>query len=1361
MSATTSSEYVKLLDNPTLSVLPNDFLRSNDISIKQLINHLPELSIKFNDDKDAITVALLATWSAIIYRLCGDDDILLYLDLDESEFQGLLRFTIQPEWSFEKLCSEISSKLENLKQSGMNKFTAFDEISVLLQKENELETAPQLFRIGFSTNNESPRLNTFAHSPMDICLNFDLANDFMEVSFNSLLFKTERIVILSEQIFNFITNVEPSTLISHLSLITVSSSSAIPNPKANLGWTDFRGAIHDIFQENAAKHPTKPLVIETPASKDGESRIFTYQDINRASNIVSHKLISDGISKGDVVMIYSSRGVDLMISVFAVLKAGATFSVIDPAYPPERQTVYLQVAKPRGLIVIKSAGILDDFVENYITENLDLKTRVDQLAILSQFNVTSSHDSLLPFFSQKDTPTGVVVGPDSNPTLSFTSGSEGLPKGVLGRHFSLAYYFDWMSQKFNLSENDKFTMLSGIAHDPIQRDMFTPVFLGAQLLVPTADDIGTPGRLAEWMSIYGATVTHLTPAMGQLLAAGAVSKIPSLHHAFFVGDILTKRDCLRLQSLAENVAIVNMYGTTETQRAVSFFEIPSRNNGGDVFLEKAKNVMPAGHGMFNVQLLVVNRHDRTQLCGVGEIGEIYVRAGGLAEGYRGLPELNKEKFINNWFVEKDHWKSIDIKAENWLGVRDRMYRTGDLGRYMTDGNTECCGRADDQVKIRGFRIELGEIDTNISQFPIVRENITLVRKNHSGEPTLVTFLVPRFDQPEELLQYHTPLKDETITDLTVKGLVEYYKLEKSLKEYLKKKLASYSIPSLVVVLPNLPLNPNGKVDKPKLQFPTPKQLQIVSENVSSEINEGEFTDDELKILKLWISILPSKPVDVSPADTFFDLGGHSILATKMIFQLRKDFGVDIPLGTIFKHPSISAFSSAVFSSSSTPMETTTVDYSADAKQIANKLLADSYAAPSGFKKNDKINAFVTGVTGFLGSYILRDLLLRTEVDITVYAHVRASDETSAYERLEKAGVTYGIWDDSFKSRIKIVLGDLSVAQFGLSDESWNKLGSEIDTIIHNGALVHWVYPYAKLRDANVIASANVLNLCSIGKAKYFNFVSSTSTVDTDFFFEKKDAILESDDLQGSATGLTGGYGQSKWAAEYIIREAGKRGLKGQVIRPGYVSGASWNGSSNTDDFLLRFLKGCVQLKYIPDIANDVNMVPVDHVARVCTSAAIHSLAEFSVANVTAHPRIAFNNYLNQLSKFGYNVTVEDYDSWKTHLEDSVVVKGEDNALYPLLAMCLDGLPKNTLAPALDDTNAKRILKTNSEWTGNDISSFSQGATEEQIAIYIAFLNDVGFIPPAPKSELLPKVELTKAQIALVASGAGARGSSAK
>jgi L-aminoadipate-semialdehyde dehydrogenase len=156
----------------------------------------------------------------------------------------------------------------------------------------------------------------------------------------------------------------------------------------------------------------------------------------------------------------------------------------------------------------------------------------------------------------------VVIGPDSNPTLSFTSGSEGRPKGVLGRHYSLAYYFRWMAERFNLSAKSRYTLLSGIAHDPVQRDIFTPLYLGAQLLVPSKEDIQHE-KLAEWMNKYKPTVTHLTPAMAQVLVGGATATFDSLDRAFLVGDVLTTRDCRRLRDLAENVKIVNMYGTTE------------------------------------------------------------------------------------------------------------------------------------------------------------------------------------------------------------------------------------------------------------------------------------------------------------------------------------------------------------------------------------------------------------------------------------------------------------------------------------------------------------------------------------------------------------------------------------------------------------------------------------------------------------------------------------------------------------------------------------------------------------------------------------------------------------------------------
>jgi len=176
--------------------------------------------------------------------------------------------------------------------------------------------------------------------------------------------------------------------------------------------------------------------------------------------------------------------------------------------------------------------------------------------------------------------------------------------------------------------------------------------------------------------------------MGQLLSTEATRRIPSLRNAFFVGDILTKRDCLRLQSLASNVRIINMYGTTETQRAVSYFQIPPLSSD-PVFLNGQKDVIPAGRGMQDVQLLVINRVNRNSLCGIGEIGELYVRAAGLAEGYLSLPDLTNEKFVSNWLGQPDlNPPNLDdhLWSQFYFGPRDRLYRTGDLGRYLPTGD---------------------------------------------------------------------------------------------------------------------------------------------------------------------------------------------------------------------------------------------------------------------------------------------------------------------------------------------------------------------------------------------------------------------------------------------------------------------------------------------------------------------------------------------------------------------------------------------------------------------------------------------------------------------------------------------------
>ncbi|CAD0038605.1 unnamed protein product [Aureobasidium pullulans] len=1069
-----------------------------------------------------------------------------------------------------------------------------------------------------------------------------------------------------------------------------------PNPTSDLNWSDYRGAIHQIFAANAAKHPERTFV-----------------------------------------MVYAHRGVDLVVAVMGVLKAGATFSVIDPLYPADRQIIYLDVARPRALVVIEKAsqeaGKLSDTVREYIQDNLRLRTEVPGLQLQDDGSViggkVDGRDCLESQQQSRAELPNVVVGPDSTPTLSFTSGSEGRPKGVKGRHFSLAYYFPWMQERFGLSEKDHFSMLSGIAHDPIQRDIFTPLFLGARLI---------------WASDNEISVTHLTPAMGQILLGSLEPKVNSLHSAFFVGDILLKRDCRRLQDLAPNVRIKNMYGTTETQRAVSFYEIPSKSEDAS-YLDKMGDVIPAGKGMLDVQLLVVDRANRDRICEVGEIGEIYVRAGGLAEGYLGpeLKELTNSKFVQNWFVDNEKWVKEDQekaskagKDEPWRefykGPRDRLYRSGDLGRYTADGNVECTGRADDQVKIRGFRIELGEIDTHLSQHPLIRENVTLVKRDHEEEQILVSYYVPDFSKWSAWKQEKGEAETNVADDLSIPERLKMFNtLTNDVREHLKKKLASYAVPTLFIPMVRLPLTPNGKVDKRALPFPEKSELLAASS--SQPIPDAATRSETEKALaEIWALYLRSYAADSIPSNVpFFDLGGNSIAAVQIPSQIRKKWpDVNVPVSAISKNPTLSQLAGDIDRSlnpvglrlDAQAPETDDQEefYSNTLPELVKEIPAKIQSASRESAKQQTV--FLTGATGFLGSYILRDLLSSGN---KVIAHVRAKSTEDASKRVKATCQAYGIWSDSWAFNLECVTGDLQEQPLlGMQQDVYDRVANDADVVIHNGAIVHWLKPFSSLKSANVLSTISAIKLCATGKTKKMAFVSSTSALDSDHYVELSKNLIasgaagvsESDDMEGSRQGLTTGYGQGKWVSERLMEEAGRRGLVGSIVRAGY---------------------GCVQVGARPDITNTINMVPVDHVARLVIATALNQpIAPMVVCHVTGHPRLTFNQYLAALEAFGYEAPKSFVEQGK-----------EEHALLGLYHMVTGDLPGSTKAPELDDRNSAAALKADAARSGQDFSAGS-AVTEDIVGQYLSFLIARGFMPKPTKkgNKTLPESKITQEQI---------------
>ena len=1366
-----------------------------------------ELSSRFEeprgmDEQPRACHLLLAALVVLIHRYTGDTDMVVASNHPNSGEALLLRIKIEPGDAF----WQVAKHVQAVEAEAIRHLVPYDEIAKCLESDRLAQEGPavpgtsqSLFRVRFfdettsmerfmQQTNATTDLSMFVTGP-EASVNAEAgpaqsrapkhlhsafrapthAEVAVHISYNAILFSGRRIEGILHQFEQLINSAakNPMAPVGQIHIRAQAEADILPDPRKDLDWCGYRGPITSYLERHAKSFPDRRCLVESVSTDDmmppaSRVRTVTFGELDRTSNVVAHHLLQSGVQRGEVVTVYAHRGVDLVVAVLGVLKAGATFSVIDPSYPPSRQNIYLQVARPRALVVLRKAGTNHEQVRRCIQEELELRTEIPALELRSDGALlggsTDKGDVLDKVQVLASEPTGIVLGPDSIATLSFTSGSTGIPKGVQGRHYSLTHFFPWMGERFGLSEKDRFTMLSGIAHDPIQRDIFTPIFFGAELHIPTAEDIGTPGRLAAWMATSKATVTHLTPAMGQLLSAQATTPIDTLRNAFFVGDILTKRDCTRLQALAQNVRIINMYGTTETQRAVSYFAIPPASQE-PAFLQRQKDIMPAGQGMIDVQLLVVNRNARQETCAVGEIGEIYVRSGGLSEGYLGQPDVTAEKFLNNWLatgLEIPDTLRGTPEGQFWKGPRDRMYRTGDLGRYLPDGTVECTGRADDQIKIRGFRIELGEIDTHLSRHPSVRENVTLVRRDKDEEKVLVSYFVPTDDSTPEEREDDISLPAGPSGDL-LRRIRQYNRLIKDIRDSLKLKLPSYSVPTLFVPLARMPLNPNGKVDKPALPFPDTVLAQRMAQVSNAQAETRELSATERAIAEVWKQLLPGL-ADPAPLDeSFFDLGGHSILATRLVFQLRHKLGVHVPLGLVFDAPTIAQLAAATEKISSggtdflvaapdTAKENALsgdLDYAKDAQVLESELPASFMrATPAGEPRV----VLLTGATGFLGAYVLADLLdKRRNLVQKVYVHVRANDAGSAQRRLRDALAGRGLWREAWEQegRVQAVVGDLSKPHLGLNDADWAHLAKEVHVIVHNGALVHWVYPYSKLRAANVLSTMAVMRLANEGRPKSVAFVSSTSALDTEYYIRFSDTsaqgVLESDSLDGSASDLKSGYGQSKWVAERLLMAAASRGLAAVIIRPGYVVGDSKTAVTNTDDFLFRLIKGSAQLGLIPDMNNTINMVPVDHVARVTSLAGLAAIqwpenhqTHAAVFHVTSHPTIRYNEFLGALIEYGWNVRPVEYLEWRTALENHVLASAaagntgldaDSNALFPLLHFVLDDLPTSTKSPELNDANTTKLLTEAHEL------DVVRGVDVPLVGLYLSWLVAVGFLPP--------------------------------
>jgi amino acid adenylation domain-containing protein len=574
---------------------------------------------------------------------------------------------------------------------------------------------------------------------------------------------------------------------------------------------------------------------------------WTYAELDAATARIARKLVEGGVRPGDTVAVWAHRSAAMVRALVGALRAGAAFVALDPAYPPARLAEYVRIAAPRGFLRIGAAGPVPPEVEEALAATVAVTVELGARSGASAD--TADGLAALPPEAPE-----VEIGPDSLAYLSFTSGTTGTPKAVMGRHGSLTHFTPWLAERFALTADDRYSLLSGLAHDPLHRDVFTPLQLGAAIVSPDPAEVGTPGYLGRWMAEAGVTVAHLTPAMGQLLAElddeeDAAGSLPALRRAFFVGDVLMRGDVARLHRLAPGITVVNYYGSTETQRAVSHHVVDPAA-GPD-----ARPIVPLGRGIPDVQLLV--RTGTGALAGIGELGEVWLRSPHVALGYLGDAELSAARFV----------------ASPWTGdAADLLYRTGDLGRYLPDGEVEPAGRADQQVKVRGFRIELGEVEAALARHPAVREAIVLAR-GEGDDKRLVAWLTSTGERPAA----------------------------RELREHLRGVLPDFMVPSAFTWLDALPLTPNGKVDRRALPDPAAP--------AAAAVPTPPRTPTEEVIAEIWAEVLGIETVGVE--DDFFLLGGHSLRATQVLARIARVLEMEIPLRVFFETPTVAGLAAYV------------------------------------------------------------------------------------------------------------------------------------------------------------------------------------------------------------------------------------------------------------------------------------------------------------------------------------------------------------------------------------------------------------------------------------------------------------------
>lgn len=642
------------------------------------------------------------------------------------------------------------------------------------------------------------------------------------------------------------------------------------------------------------------------------------------------------------------------------------------------------------------------------------------------------------------------------------------------------------------------------------------------------------------------------------------------------------------------------------------------------------------------------------------------------------------------------------RIANEIAAADRLAAGADIGAVLSELRGELRGVDPEELRVLAERLGYQAILT-WSGSPDGSFDCVLVPADGPDFPVLSDLYRPGAQEKAPLASYANAPMKASAADLPTA----------SLRAHLAKTLPDYMIPAAFVRLDALPVNANGKLDRAAL--PAPRRT-----STSSGRAPGNAMEETLCELFSQVLGVPQVGVD----DNFFEFG-NSILAVRLVSQIKQRIGVDLPVHEVFDRPTAAALADLLISPDSGE------EYAAEVDLVEEAFL-DPAISTAGSEPMDRDlvraprTVLLTGATGFVGSFVLRELLDST--DARIYCLVRASEDTEAAHRVLDSLRGYGLAEGVDAGRITAIAGDLEKPLCGLSEPQFDMLAEQVDLIFHNGARVNLVDAYSRLRAANVGGTREVLRLAASKRVKPMHYVSATSAL---IGTANNPEPLVEDRRVDPDLMPAEGYARTKWVAEEMLRIARVRGVPSAVYRPAQIGGHTATGAVGGNDGLWHYIRACVEVGAVPHAGagwTEVNVVPVDYVAKAYVRLALRPESIGGEFNLTNPATVRIHTIIDRIRAAGHRVESVPYEDWMRRLQRHADALADDRnssvrATLVLVSSAVDSLQLDDYG--YDRTNTERGLAE----SGIDCPEIDPALLDR----YIGYLVDSGFLP-APKGQ---------------------------